>query len=74
MLWLPHSSKPPTQSALLLPLRNTVLLPGITLPVVVGRPRSIASAEAAMETAEKQVVIAAIRPNALERPWPKFSE
>ena len=67
MLWLPHSSKPPTQSALLLPLRNTVLLPGITLPVVVGRPRSIASAEAAMETAEKQVVIAAIRPNALER-------
>jgi len=55
------------ETGLLLPLRNIVLLPGITLPVVVGRPRSIAVAEAAMLTSEKQLVIASIRPEASER-------
>jgi ATP-dependent Lon protease len=69
MLWLPRSNHPSaeTQTAFLLPLRDTVLLPGITLPVVAGRPRSVASAEAAVDTAEKHLVIATLRPEGMER-------
>ena len=69
MLWLPHSNQTfsQTQTGFLLPLRDTVLLPGITLPVVAGRPRSVQSAEAAIDTAEKHLVIVAIRPECLEQ-------
>ncbi|HIK45732.1 MAG TPA: endopeptidase La [Leptolyngbyaceae cyanobacterium M65_K2018_010] len=69
MLWLPrpHQSSTETHTAFLLPLRDTVLLPGITLPVVAGRPRSVASAEAALDTADQQLVIAALRPESLAR-------
>ncbi len=69
MLWLPRSQKfsAETQTLALLPLRDTVLLPGITIPVVVGRPLSVAAAEAAVNTPEKQVVIVALRPEGLER-------
>ncbi|HBE20330.1 MAG TPA: hypothetical protein DDW51_22655 [Cyanobacteria bacterium UBA11367] len=41
------------ETGLLLPLRNMVLLPGITLPVIAGRPRSVAVAEATMLTSQK---------------------
>ncbi|MCA1991891.1 MAG: LON peptidase substrate-binding domain-containing protein, partial [Coleofasciculus sp. S288] len=51
----------------LLPLRNMVLLPGITLPVVAGRPRSIAVAETTVLTPHKQLIIATIRPEAAKR-------
>ena len=69
MLWLPHSHKSSaeTQTMALLPLRDTVLLPGITVPVVAGRPLSVASAEAAVDTPEKQLVIVALRSEAFER-------
>ncbi|MBE7385685.1 MAG: endopeptidase La [Leptolyngbya sp. SIO1E4] len=69
MLWLPSSfkSSTQTQSAFLLPLRDVVLLPGITIPVMAGRLRSVASAEAAVDTTEKHLVIVAIRPKCLER-------
>lgn len=39
----------------LLPLRNIVLLPQITLPVVAGRPRSLATVETAVLTAQKRI-------------------
>jgi ATP-dependent Lon protease len=55
------------ETALLLPLRNMVLLPEITLPVIAGRPRSVAVAEATMQMSPKQVVIATVRPDAAER-------
>lgn len=55
------------ETRLLLPLRNIVLLPGITLPVVAGRPRSVAVAEATMLTSHKQLVIATVRPAASAR-------
>ncbi len=69
MSWLPYPRKKSetTVKGLLLPLRDMVLLPGITLPVVAGKPRSVAAAEASMETPEKEVVIATIRPEARER-------
>lgn len=52
------------ETSLLLPLRNIVLLPGITLPAIAGRPRSVAVAESAILTDQKQLIIAAIRPEA----------
>jgi ATP-dependent Lon protease len=55
------------ETSLLLPLRNIVLLPGITLPVIAGRPRSVAVAESAILTDQKQIIIAAIRPEAQAR-------
>ncbi|HEY9652098.1 MAG TPA: endopeptidase La [Coleofasciculaceae cyanobacterium] len=55
------------ESSLVLPLRNMVLLPGITLPVVAGRPRSVAVAEATVLTSQKQLIIATVRPEAAKR-------
>lgn len=55
------------EMGLLLPLRNVVLLPGITLPVVAGQPRSIAVVESAMMTEEKELVVAAILPEIQQR-------
>lgn len=52
----------PLETSLLLPLHNVVLLPGITLPVLAGRPRSVAVAEAAILTEHKQLIIATMRP------------
>ncbi|WP_228015718.1 endopeptidase La [Leptolyngbya ectocarpi] len=56
-----------TQSVLLLPVRDTVLLPSITLPIIAGRPHSIASVETAVATEGKQLVIATMLPECLER-------
>ena len=55
------------ETSLLLPLRDVVLLPGITLPVVAGKPRSVAVVESAMLTENKQIVVTAIRSQALQR-------
>jgi ATP-dependent Lon protease len=70
MFPLPHLSLKPREkleTALLLPLRNIVLLPGVTLPVVAGRPRSVAVAESVMMTEHKQVIIAAVRPEVIQK-------
>ncbi|MEM9265526.1 MAG: endopeptidase La, partial [Cyanobacteria bacterium P01_F01_bin.13] len=69
MLWLPHAAKklPKAESVFLLPVRDAVLLPGITLPMVAGRPHSVASVETAVATENKQIIIAAVRPECLER-------
>lgn len=55
------------ETCLLLPLRNMVLLPKITLPAIAGKPRSMAAVEAAMVTPQKHLIIAAIRPEAQKR-------
>jgi ATP-dependent Lon protease len=51
----------------MLPLRDVVLLPDITLPVVAGRSRSVAAATATLDTPTKELVIATIRPEAALR-------
>ncbi|MGV2828960.1 endopeptidase La [Myxosarcina sp. GI1(2024)] len=55
------------ETSLLLPLRNVVLLPGITLPVVAGKPRSVAVVESTMLTENQQLIVTAIRPEAQKR-------
>jgi ATP-dependent Lon protease len=52
------------ETSLLLPLRNVVLLPGITVPVIAGKPRSLAVAEATILTPHSSLVIATVRPEA----------
>jgi ATP-dependent Lon protease len=51
----------------LLPLRNIVLLPRITIPVMAGKPRSVASVESAMVAENKQLIVSAIRPETRQR-------
>jgi ATP-dependent Lon protease len=51
-----------------IPLRNTVLFPGLFLPLSVGRESSIAAVEAAMATEEKNVVLVAQREASNEEP------
>ena len=44
-----------------LPVKRTVLFPGVMLPLTIGRPRSVAALEAAMKTEEKTVIVVAQR-------------
>lgn len=55
------------ETSLLLPLRNVVLFPRITIPVVAGKPRSVAVVESTMLTENKQLIVTAIRPQAEQR-------
>ena len=48
------------QTLPLLPLRDVVIFPGMMMPFVVGRPRSVAALERAME-AGKRLFLAAQR-------------
>src|SRR5579872_464332 len=41
----------------LLPLKNSVLFPGLLMPLSVGRPGSIAAVEKALATEEKEIVV-----------------
>lgn len=51
-----------------LPIKRTVLFPGITMPLTVGRERSTAAVNAAMKTEEKMIVIVAQRDPLTEEP------
>lgn len=55
------------ETGLLLPLHNAVLLSRTTLPVVAGKPRSLAVVESAALAEKKQLIVAAIRPEALQK-------
>ncbi|MGF1541584.1 MAG: endopeptidase La [Pleurocapsa sp.] len=55
------------ETGFLLPLRNLVLLPGITMPVMAGKPRSVAAVESAMLTENKQLIVSAIRPETQQK-------
>ena len=44
-----------------LPLKNTILFPGLLLPLSVGRESSLAAVEAALKTEEKEIILVAQR-------------
>src|ERR1700760_1599052 len=43
-----HLPPLPPDALIIVPVRNTVLFPGVVLPITVGRPRSVAAAQQAM--------------------------
>ena len=51
-----------------LPLKNTVLFPGLMLPLSVGRENSLQAVEAALKTEEKEIVLVAQRDAQVEAP------
>ncbi|GIW55977.1 MAG: Lon protease [Nitrospiraceae bacterium] len=51
-----------------LPIKRTVLFPGVMMPLTVGRARSVAAVEAAMRTEEKTLLIVAQRDPRTEEP------
>ncbi|MEK6586728.1 MAG: LON peptidase substrate-binding domain-containing protein [Nitrospirota bacterium] len=52
----------------ILPVKRTVLFPGVMLPLTVGRERSVAAVNAAMKTEEKMIVVVAQRDPQTEAP------
>jgi ATP-dependent Lon protease len=52
----------------LLPLKNSVLFPGLLMPLSVGRAASLAAVEAALATEEREIVLVAQRDTSVEAP------
>ena len=52
----------------ILPVKRTVLFPGVMMPLTIGRERSIAAINAAMKTEEKMIVVVAQRDPQTEEP------
>lgn len=52
----------------LLPLKNSVLFPGLLMPLSVGRASSLAAVEAALATEDKEVVVVAQRDVSVDSP------
>lgn len=52
----------------LLPIKRTVLFPGVMMPLTIGRERSMAAVNAAMKTEEKMIVVVAQRDPQMEAP------
>jgi ATP-dependent Lon protease len=51
-----------------LPLKNTILFPGLLLPLSVGRDSSLRAVEAALKTEEKEIILVAQREPQVESP------
>ncbi|MEP7351790.1 MAG: endopeptidase La [Acidobacteriota bacterium] len=51
-----------------LPLKNSVLYPGLMLPLSVGRPQSVRALESALATEEKEIIVVAQKNNNVETP------
>jgi len=51
-----------------LPIKRTVLFPGILMPVTVGRERSVAAVNVALKTEDKMILVVAQRDPAKENP------
>ncbi len=51
-----------------LPLKNTILFPGLLLPLSVGRESSLKAVEAALKTEEKEIILVAQRDPQVESP------
>ncbi|MEO8100028.1 MAG: endopeptidase La [Acidobacteriota bacterium] len=51
-----------------LPLKNSVLYPGLMMPLSVGRSASVAAVEAALATEEKEIIVVAQRDNSVDSP------
>ena len=56
------------QTLPLVPLKNSVLFPGLLMPLSVGRPASLAAVEAALATEEKEIIIVSQRDSATDAP------
>ncbi len=56
------------QTLPVLPLKNTILFPGLLLPLSVGRESSLAAVEAALKTEGKEVILVAQRDSQVETP------
>ncbi len=52
----------------ILPIKRTVLFPGVMMPLTVGRERSMAAVQAAMKTEEKMILVVAQRDAQTEEP------
>src|SRR5580700_5858298 len=52
----------------LLPLKNSVLFPGLLMPLSVGRPGSIAAVDKALGTEEKEIVVVTQRDPSVDAP------
>jgi ATP-dependent Lon protease len=52
----------------ILPVKRTVLFPGVMMPLTIGRERSIAAVNAAMKTEEKMILVVAQRDPQTEEP------
>src|SRR5712691_11159386 len=52
----------------LLPLKNSVLFPGLMMPLSVGRPASVSAVETALVTGEKEIVVVAQRDPSTDSP------
>ncbi|MEQ1885429.1 MAG: endopeptidase La [Bryobacteraceae bacterium] len=52
----------------LLPLKSSVLFPGLLMPLSVGRDASLAAVEAALETEEKEIIVVAQRDSQVDTP------
>lgn len=53
-----------------LALKNTVLFPHLLMPLVVGRPKSIAAVEAGLNSEDKTLVVLTQRDSSVEEPGP----
>ena len=51
-----------------LPLKNSVLFPGLMMPLSVGRSASIAAVEAALGTEDKEIIVVAQKDNSVDLP------
>ncbi|HWA62983.1 MAG TPA: endopeptidase La [Caulobacteraceae bacterium] len=60
---------PPTDAFIVIPMRSAVLFPEIVSPFTIGRPASIAAAQAAVRE-QRQIVIVLQRDPAVEQPGP----
>ena len=52
----------------ILPVKRTVLFPGVMMPLTIGRERSVAAVNAAMKTEEKMIIVVAQRDPQTEEP------
>ncbi len=59
----------PTDAVIVLPVRNTVLFPGMVLPISVGRPSSVAAAQQALRE-QRQIGLLLQRDQAVDDPRP----
>jgi ATP-dependent Lon protease len=66
-----HAAVPPPETTgvlPVLPLKNTVLFPGLFIPLSVGRPGSLAAVEAALSAEEKTFLVSAQKDGDAEQP------
>ncbi|HLJ15134.1 MAG TPA: endopeptidase La [Bryobacteraceae bacterium] len=53
-----------------LPLKNSILFPGLLMPLSVGRPASLAAVEAALASEDKEILVVAQRESSTDSPGP----